>query len=201
MWAPDSTFRATNATFGTGIAQAIQTSWTATTPILTLFNSDAAGGLSIVPDYIKLINSAAGASTTASHMAAILDAGNRFSSGGSALTAANANSGNTTASKATINFGAVTATAASAPKQVGRDAIKTQATPCWLVGDEIFIKFGNFDNTFGPTNGAATNVYPAPCGQVYVAPQTTLLIYLWNISNAVTPPSWEIEMGWYERKV
>jgi hypothetical protein len=200
MWAPDGTYRATNPTFGTGIAQSIVTAWAAVSPLLTMFNSDTAGGVSLFPDYIKLICAAAGASSTSGQLGAIVDTGNRFSSGGSTLTAVNAGKQGS-ASKATINFGALVAAAATAPRQIGRDTIKTQAAPCWVVGDEIFIKFGNFDGTSGPTNGAVTNLYPAPCGPVIVPPQSTLLVYLWNPANAVTPPSWEVEMGWLERVI
>jgi len=192
-------FKATNPAFGTGIAQSIVTGFLATSPILSIFNSAGSGGLSIHPDYIKLICTAAGATSTAAHLAIVLDVINRFSSGGSTITAANPNSGSSTTSKAVINFGALVATAASAARQIGRDAIKTQAAPCWVVGDEVFIKFGNFDNTFGPTNGAASNIYPAPTGPVVIAPGHTLLLYLWNVANATTAPSWEFEMGWAER--
>jgi len=199
MWAPDGLFRVTNPTPGTGIAQSIVTAFAAVSPLVTLFNGNAAGGASIYPDYIKLICAAAGASSTSGQLAAVLDTVDRYTSGGSLLTPVNANMKSTVASGAVVHFGAIVAAAATAARLTGRDTIKTQAAPCWVVGDEIFIKFGNTDNTFGPTNGAAPNLYPAPCGQVVVAPQSSLLVYLWNPANAATPPSWELEMGYFER--
>ncbi len=195
-------FRVTNPTFGTGIAQSIVTAFTAASPLLLVFNGAAAGGVSLYLDYIKLINSMAGATTTAAHMAAILDVIDRFTSGGSRLTtspgAVQANSGLSLAAQARIDFGAIVAAAASAPRQVARDAIKTQAAPCWTVGDEIFLKFDAPNVPPGPTSGASTAMFPIPTGPVVIAPGHSFLLYLWNIANATTAPSWEIEMGWWE---
>lgn len=198
----NQSYRVTNPTFGTGIAQSIVTSFTATSPLLSVFNGDSAGGVSIYLDYIKLICAAAGASSTAAHLAMVLDTIDRWSSGGSRLTtspgAVQPNTGLGVAAKARVDFGAIVAAAASAARQVARDAIKTQAAPCWNVGDEVFIKFDSQDIPAGPTSGAATAVYPAPTGPIVIAPGHSFLLYLWNVANAVTPPSWEVEMGWWE---
>jgi len=133
-------------------------------------------------------------------MGIVLDTSLRYSSGGSALTGASVNTGYSTAPQASINFGAVTATAASGGvRLLGRDIIKTQAAPCWVVGDEVFIKCENTDTPAGATNGAATAIYPAPCGPVIIAPGHSFLLYQWNTANATTPPSWEVEIGWWER--
>lgn len=193
-------FRATNPTFGTGIAAGIVTGFVATTPLMTVVNSASAGGVSIYLDYIKLMNTAAGASSTQAHMGVVLDLTNRYSSGGTALTGTPVNTGATTTPKASIQFGAVTATAASANvRLLGRDIIKTQAAPCWVVGDEVFIKCENTDTPAGATNGAAANIYPAPAGPIIIAPGHSFLLYQWNTANATTPPSWEVEIAWWER--
>lgn len=198
----NQSYRVTNPTFGTGIAQGVVTGFVATTPLMTVFNGDSAGGLSIFLDYIKLINSAAGASTTSAHAAFVLDTVDRYSSGGSRLTttpgAVQPNSGFSVAAKARIDFGAVTAIAASAPRQLGRDMVKTQATPCWTVGDEVYMKFDTFDFSPALTSGAGTAIFGVPSGPIVIAPGHTFLLYLWNVANAVTPPSWEIEMAWWE---
>jgi hypothetical protein len=194
----NQSYRATNPTISTGIAQAVVTSWVATTPFMVIFNQDVAGGLSLHLDYIKLINSVAGASTTSAHAAFILDTVDRFSSGGSVLTGAQINSALSGTAKARVNVGAVTATAATAARQIGRDMVKTQAAPCWTVGDEVYAKFDTFDFSPAPTNGAGTAIFGIPSGPVVIAPGHSFLFYLWNIANAVTPPSWEIEMAWWE---
>lgn len=193
-------FRATNPTFGTGIAAGVVTSFVATSPLLTIVNGAAAGGVSLYLDYIKLMNTAAGASSTQAHMGIVLDLTNRYSSGGTALTGASVNTGSSSTPSASIHFGAVTAAAASGNvRLLGRDIIKTQAAPCWVAGDEVFIKCENTDTPAGATSGAATAIYPAPCGPIIIAPGHSFLLYQWNIANATTPPSWEVEVAWWER--
>lgn len=193
---------ATSPAPGTGIAQGIVAAYGATTPIMTVFNTAAAGGNSLYLDYIKLICSAAGASSTSGQLAMFLDQIDRYTSGGTRLTTTASNAGSsllTSSPKARIDFGVLVAAAAGAnAKQVGRDAIKTQAAPCWAVGDEVFVKFDQVDVPAGPTNGAASNVYPVPRGPVVIAPGHSFLLHLWNPANAVTAPSWEVEMGWWE---
>lgn len=193
-------FRATNPSFGTGIAAAVVTGFVATTPLMTIVNGASTGGVSIYLDYIKLMCTAAGASSTQAHMGVVLDLTNRYSSGGTLLTGAPVNTGASTTAQASIHFGAVTATAASANvRLLGRDIIKTQATPCWVIGDEVFIKCENTDTPAGATNGAAANIYPAPAGPIIIAPGHSFLLYQWNANNATTPPSWEVEIAWWER--
>lgn len=191
-------YRATNPTFGTGIAAGIVASFAATTPLLIIQNP-AASPVKIYLDYIKLMNTAAGATSTQAHMGVILDTALRYSSGGSQLTGSNVNTGSPNNSQAQIFFGALTATAATSPRLLGRDIIKTQAAPCWVVGDEVFIKAENADTPAGATNGAATAIYPAPCGPIIIAPGHSFLFYQWNVANATTPPSWEVEIGYWER--
>ncbi len=193
-------FRATNPTFGTGIAMSIVTAFTATSPLMTIVNGAPTGGPSIYLDYIKLMNTVAGASSTQAHIGTVLDLANRYSSGGTTLTGNPVNTGSKNAPVASINFGAIVATAASGSvRLLGRDIIKTQAAPCWVVGDEVFIKCENVDTPAGATNGAATAIYPAPMGPVIIAPGHTFLLYMWNIANATTAPSWEVEVAWWER--
>jgi hypothetical protein len=200
--AEGSYFRATNPTFGTGIAMGIQTTWSATANVLMLIrNTAAASGPTIYMDYIKLICTAAGLTTTAADLGLIIDTANRFSTGGTLLTAVNANSGSVVASIADIRFGIVTALAAVAPRQLSRDRVKTQAAPCWTVGDEIVINFGANDTFGGLTSGGAGAIFPVGVGPVALGPggNHSLLVHMWNTANATTAPSWEVEVGWWER--
>jgi hypothetical protein len=200
--AEGSYFRATTPTFGTGIAMGIQTAWSATANVLALIrNTAAASGPTIYMDYIKLICTAAGLTTTASDLGLIIDTANRYSAGGTLLTNVNANSGSVVASIADIRFGIVTALAAVAPRQLSRDRIKTQAAPCWVIGDEVVINFGANDTFGGLTSGAAGSIFPVGVGPVALGPggNHSLLVHMWNPGNATTAPSWEVEMGWWER--
>lgn len=200
----NQSYRVTNPTFGTGIAQSIVTGFVATSPLLTVFNSDSAGGVSVHLDYIKLINSVAGASSTSSQMGMVLDTVDRFTSGGSRLTttpgAVQPNSALSVTAKARIDFGVIVAAAATAARQISRDMVKTQASPCWTVGDEVYVKFDTLDFSPALTSGAGTAIFGVPSGPVVIAPGHTFLLYLWNVANAVTAPSWEIEMAWWENQ-
>lgn len=192
-------YRATNPTFGTGIAAGIVTGYVATTPLLIIQNP-AASPVKIYLDYIKLMNTVAGATSTQAHMGVVLDTILRYTSGGTQLAGNNVNTGAPNNSQAQIYIGALVAAAASANvRLLGRDIIKTQAAPCWVVGDEVFIKAENNDTPAGATNGAATAIYPAPCGPIIIAPGHSFVLHQWNIANATTAPSWEVEVGYWER--
>lgn len=201
--AEGSYFRATNPTIGTGIAMGIQTAFSETANILALIrNTDVAGGKFIYLDYIRLVCVAAGATTTASHFAMTMDTSNRYSSGGSQLIGVNSNSGVSTASIADIRFGAVTALAASGSRRIlSRAVLKTAAAPTWVIGDEILINFGAQDAAMGLLSGTAASRFGVPVGPLLLAPGNnhSLLIHMWNVGNATTPPSWEVEMGFWER--
>jgi hypothetical protein len=188
-----------NATYGTGIAMGIVTSFADTTPTMIIKNTSATK--KIIPHYIRLICTVAGATTTSSRVALVLDTANRYSSGGTDLTAnivnAATNAGNS--SIADVKFGAITATAASAKRQVCNLQIKTQAAPCWVVGDELTIKFGDAPDST-TLNGAATVNITKNVGPVVLAGSNhSLLVHMWNPANATTAPSWEVEAGWWER--
>lgn len=201
-WVEEGTyFRATNATLGTGIAMGIQTSWSATANALLVMRSSSASK-SIIPHYIRLINTAAGASTTSSRLAVALDVANRYTSGGTDLTTqiVNANSGLGPSSIVDVlRFGAVTAAAASAARYVANMSLKVQAAPCWTVGDEVRLQFAD-DADAGPLSGAAALAIVKNVGPVVLrGTNHCLLLHMWNPANAGTPPSWEIEMAWWER--
>lgn len=196
-------FFACNPTFDTGIAMGIQTTFSDTANILALIrNTASANGKSLYLDYIRLICTAAGASTTISELGITIDPNNRYSAGGTALTPVCGNSGLSTGTVADIRFGIVTALAAVSKRQLCRAKLKTQAAPCWTIGDQVLITFGETDSVAGsPTSGAATLVLPVSCGPVILGPGNnhSCLIHMWNKNNAATAPSWEVEFGWWER--
>ena len=196
-------FRACNPTFGTGIAQGIQASFSDTANVLCVIRNTSASGTgpTIFFDYIRLINTAARSSTTSSQLGIILDTANRYSSGGTQLIPSNVNTGVGNASVADIRFGAVTATAASAKRQISRAVIKTQAAPCWTVGDQVLINFGSNSGSIGLLSGSSASQFCIDCGPVALGPggNHSLLIHMWNAANATTAPSWEVEIAWWER--
>ena len=199
-------FRASNATPGTAIAMGIQTTFSATANVLAVIeNFDSAGGRSLFLNYARLICTVAGATTTSSDLAIRIDTTLRRTTGGSGgtqLTSVNANSGSSNASIGRVFFGAVTAAAETAARQVARAKLKTQAAPCWTVGDELILNFGDGGGQGGSLiSGAGATLLAKGVGPVVVAPGHSALLHMWNPANATTAPSWECEFAWTERHV
>jgi hypothetical protein len=196
-------FVAVNPTMGTGIAMGIQTTFNATANVLgILVNNAAAGsGKRLYVDYIRLICTAAGTTTTASDLAVVVDNTNRYSSGGTQLTPVCVNADLTSLNTSALAyFGALTAAAANAARVVSRLRLKTQAAPCWVVGDSVFVKFSAQDGQgIGPTSGTAAQNIGLSAGPVIIGAGESVLFHMWNTANATTPPSFEVEIGWYER--
>jgi hypothetical protein len=135
-------FVAATATPGTAynLAGATQTAWVATTPTYTVKNNDAESAKRLYIDFVRIVFATAGTAGTRIEGAAIIDNVTRYSSGGTALTAYNVNMDSTTASISTSIFaGAVTATAATAPRYVCRFALKTAIA---IAGDTATVNFG-----------------------------------------------------------
>lgn len=201
-WAEEgSYFKVTNPTPGTGIAMGIQTTFSDTANVLFLLRNGSATKY-IIPHYIRLVNTVAGASTTSSNILVVTDTGNRYTAGGTDLTTdiVCANSGLGPSSAVDVaRFGIITAAAVVAKRKVARSVVKTQAAPCWIVGDEVKIAFSD-DADQGLLSGAAAARFVVNTGPVVLGAQNhCLLIHMWNIANATTAPSWELEAAWWER--
>lgn len=194
-----SYFRATNTTPGTGIAMGIQTGFSATANALFVMRSS--GTKTVIPHYIRLINTAAGASTTASHVAIVTDTVSRYDTGGTDLLAniRNANTGTANTSAVDVlRYSCTAAAAGSGVRIVGRAALKTQAAACWVVGDELLMTFGD-DAVGGAASGAAAQRLVVPFGTVALGGANhSMVVHMWNPGNATTAPSWEFELAWYE---
>lgn len=205
-WAEQGTyFRAlASATPMTGVAQAITTSFSATAVPLVMVNGDA--NKSVIPHYIRLVNTAAGASTTSSLCAISIDSANRYSSGGTDLTTLIVNSNSALGPSSVVSvlrFGTVTASAAGGgTRYIHNSSLKVQAAPCWTVGDEILMTFGDPANAgaAGALSGATPVCIVKNVGPVVLGGQnSSLILHLWNVANATTAPSWALEMAWWER--
>jgi hypothetical protein len=188
-------FVATNPTPGTAIAQTIQASFLATNALCTIFNNNAAGGKRIYLDYIRLIVGTVGASATSCELAAVLDKINRFSSGGSAITPVCSGDGSNNNTGAVINFGAVTAAAASAARIVSRITVKPSIQ---IAKDTYVVKFGAPAGQ-GSTVPSAVGIIGQDAPPIVIASQSSLVLHVWNPSNSVTAPTYEFEIGYFER--
>jgi hypothetical protein len=205
-WAEDGTYfrNVGNATPLTGTAQAITTAFSATAVPLVMVNGSSTK--KVIPHYIKLTNTAAGASTTSSAYAISIDSANRYSSGGTDISSliycANSALGPTSGLSA-LRIGTVTASAAGAgTRYISAGQLKVQAAPCWIVGDELIFFFGDpgSSGAMGLISGGAAARYMIPVGPAVLGGQDdSLILHLWNVANATTAPSWAFEIAWWER--
>lgn len=200
VWAEQGTyFKTTNATFGTGIIQATTAAWSATAAAMTVRSSSATK--KIIPHYLRLTLSAAPTTATSSRLVIAMDTANRYSSGGTSLSGqiVNCHTGLSTASVVdSIFFGAVVATAVTAPRYIANLGLKTQAAPCWTLGDEVRILFNDMPDP-GLLSGAASMSIlrtVGPC--ILQGANHSLVFHLWN-PGVGTAPTWEVEFAWWER--
>ena len=203
-----SYFNATNATIGTGIIHALTTAWSGTAALFCLRNTDAEGAKRINLDYIRLVTGATAIGMTAAtsiEFAITIDNTNRYSSGGTSITPVNANMDSSQATIAALNFGAVVLSAASGSvRTTTRGALPRRAAPAMVTGDQFMFDFGGSAPPAVDTIGAAAPATAAasfyiPSGPVIIGGGDSLNFHLWYPSGATTAPTFEFEIGWWER--
>lgn len=199
-----SYFVATNAQ--TGIVPTYGTSLVATSPFITVYNSNATSRLYL--DYIALVAIAAGAQTTTAGYIAIsvvTDSTNRFTSGGTSLTAniVNPNQTSSNVSGAVINCGAIVAPAASAARTIVgirniRPSVSTTVTN--VVGDMNLLTFGSVEGATGSIVIANANIMPQALPPVIIGPGHTALLYMWTpVISAPSAATFAPEIGFWVR--
>lgn len=194
-----SYFTATNPTAGTAITHATTGAFSATAALFCLSNGDSEGGKRIYLDYVNLL--VVGTPTTASsaELLITIDNTNRFSSGGSTITPKNVNMDSSTATIATLNFGAVVLTAASGSvRQIHRAKLKTQAAPCLVAGDVISTSFGGDVMNTGAAAGSTAQILAQRLGPCIIGGGDSINFHVWYPSVTVAP-TFELSMAWWER--
>lgn len=186
---------ASNPTPGSGIAINIQTSFDATKPALLIKNTGNIN--SIYLDTVKLILSVVGGGTPTELMYAwVVDNIDRYTSGGTLLSAVSPNSNIQANNKAKVYFGAITATAASNDKRVvGQGHLRKTAN---VVGDTYLFTFdgkGTFER-----EAETVHRTEVPCPPIIVNGNNhSALLYLWNTGETTTAKTFLADIGWYER--
>lgn len=209
----EGSYLMTNNNAQAGILSTPATGFVATTPALIVYNKGSSTDVNakrINIDFLNLVTTVVGsaASGLVNLQAALyLDAGNRYSSGGTELTAniVCPNSDLSPASIARVWFGVLTATAASSqvraisPLRVVRPAVS--GTVLDVVGETKWFNFGAVE---GMLNGSITianaNFIPVPMPAISVGPGWSALLYLWqNVGATNVAATYAPELAWWER--
>lgn len=193
-------FTVNNAQTGLATAAA-PTAFSSTNPFLLVYNQSAPSddfGLRFYFDYLLLLATAAGTAAASVQFAITLDRGNRYTSGGTDLTA-NIRAVSQVTSRASLarvyggNITASTATA-NARTVVGNRFMKG-AIP--VAGDQYKIAFGNTDTpdmlSISTILFSQNNV-----GPILLGPDESMLVHLWFPSQSAAS-SYAPEFNWWER--
>ncbi len=195
------TWRAVNATFGTGIAYAIQTAFSSTAAFAIIRNTAGGGGVRLFPDYIRLILTVVPPSATQMQYALAVEGANRYTSGGTTLAAGNVNTASAQAASASVIVGAPAIAAAGGTVRYIARGVARSAIP--VVNDEYLWSFGEADAAGSNTGfgGTTAQRIAIPCPPVVLGPGAnhSMLLHLWFPGNITTAPSFECEVGWWER--
>lgn len=197
----------------TGILGSAAVGYVATTPILVVYNGNLGGPnkKNLYLDYLNLVTTVVGSAASGLvnlQGAVYLDAGNRYSSGGTDISAniVNPNMGITadTRSGAKVYFGAITAAAASGdvravcPLRILRPAVS--GTVLDVVGETKLFNFGGVEAMLnGSLTAANANFIPVPLPPIVIGPGRCALLYLWQNNGATNvAATYAMELGYWE---
>lgn len=188
-----SYFAAITPTPGTGIVDGVVTTFVETTPNLVVYNGS---DNRVYLDFLRLIVTVAPVGGTRVQFTGTIDEGNRYTSGGTALTINNVNQNSDRASGVSAYKGAITASAASSNRRVLFHTIYRWGT-IGIVGDVYEMVFG------GPEVGTITPVatvstFSKGVVPVVIGPGESFLLTQWEASQS-TAPTTAVEMGFYTR--
>jgi len=192
-------FVATNGTPGTGIIGPVCTTYDATKPTLLLANP-AASDVKLYLDYLRMYVTVVGVGHTSPKIVFALDTAkgvDRWTSGGTAITPVNVNSGSQVASDAFMYFGAITAAAAGSTRTINSHQL---ASAIEVVFDSWVFDFGapsHSQHTALANN--STTITHGYFGEppVVLGPGTCFTATVWagSLSTGIT---WGFDMGWIE---
>ena len=197
----------------TGIATPAVATFGATTPLAVIANTDSPANSNnkrIHLDYVNLVTTAAGSWASGGvnlQLMIYLDSGDRYSSGGTDISAAIASPNMdlpARTSVAKVRFGNITASAATGSVRaicglrILRPAVS--ATVADVVGETKLLNFGGVEAMLnGSITVASANMISVPLPPIVIGPNQSALIYY--VMNGTTPAaaSYAPEFGWWER--
>jgi len=147
-------------------------------------------------DYIKLMVVGVPTSATSWQYALVIDDNPlRWTSGGSAITPVNPNGDCNLPSIAQIYFGALTTAVPNNRRLVSRGTLRGVIPTTF---DEYIINSGSAEGGSGFASAAASGKSVNQAPPIILGPQQNLALTLWGAANAAAP-TFEFEMGWWER--
>ena len=170
---------AVTPTPGTGIISAGPTTLVSTTPSLVVFNG---GLLNVYLIYLKLGSTVVGGGAAFHNYTHSVDQGNRYTSGGTALTINNTNSLANAKSSVQATWGSLTATTATAnERKLGNDWFRSGAD---VVGDVYEFQYGSpvGGATSGTQVATVMNTVRSTC-PIVLQPQSSYILNLWASTN------------------
>jgi hypothetical protein len=185
-------FVASTPTPGTGVVSGNPTTLVATTPYLVLYNG---GTADVHLAYLRLLSTVVGGGAATKNFTHFIDSGNRYASGGTALTVKSANATNTTTSSVVGTVGVVTATAASNQRQIGNDWFRVALAD--VVGDVYEWDFGGRASSTGSTPSTVAHfVHQMP--PVVLPPNSSYVLNIWSgtFTQGIT---FEVSLGFIEK--
>lgn len=204
-----SYFVASNPTPGTGVAHALVTAFSATSALFAIKNGwtpTDPKAKRLYLDRLTLMLTAAPTAGVSLEFLIVLDPADRTPSANTTtIRGVNVNGDDSTASPADIeafNAGALTVPAAG---KLARQAARIKM-PVGLniIGDVYEVQFGGVDQGMAaPPLTAIKAAQPAKvvahAAPVIVGPGQWCVIHRWALTEATTPPSYEWELGYFER--
>lgn len=194
--AEEGSYYAFNTTTpGTGIIAGVVTTFVETTPFIVLYNGSNS---QLVMDFIRETCTVAPAGGTRVRRTITIDDGNRYSSGGTALTINNVNMNSNVGSSGVLGYsGAITASAATAGRRILADPMFRWGT-IGIVGDIYETVFGQDGATPSHTPVATVATFVKNVPPAVLGPGDSLVIVQWEASQG-TAPTLAIEGGFWLR--
>lgn len=202
MLADEGSFYTANGTPGTGIAGVVNTGVSETAGHFLYFkNNDTVGNgraKRIYLDYIRLIVTAVPAAATSMHFFFKWDKVDRYASAGTALSPVNTNGDAAIGAIGAVQAGAIVTIAPSPSARLLTRGVMRSVIA--VANDEFYFKSGGTEGSGAiQLGGLVAQRMIIPIAPIIIGPGQNVAMQIWCPSNAVTPPSFEVDCGWVER--
>ena len=195
--AEGSYFTAISPTPGTGvIGHPAPTSFDEAKPYFLVYNGSA---LNLYPQFLQLNETVASIGGTQVQFTQTIDAGNRYSSAGTAMTVNNTNMASANSAALVLCYqGAVVGTAASGSRRVIANTVFRSGV-IDIIRDQYQLVWGAPDGTATTASRVATVAeFSRVCPPVCVGPGQSLCLVQWAAAQS-TGPTWEALFGFILR--